>query len=104
MLPVQKTLDNMPLASVLRQDWFLGFSGLTALAFLILGDTLFAGLSQPLWLGLIFLWLFAAILGSSLAVVRHAEYLAARLGEPYGTLLLTLSVTFIEVASIAAVM
>ncbi len=94
----------MPLASVLRQEWFLGFSGITALAFLLLGDTLFGGLGQPVWLAVIFLWLFAAILGSAFAVVRHAEHLAARLGEPYGTLLLTLSVTFIEVASIAAVM
>ena len=94
----------MRLMSVLRQEWFLGFSGMTSLAFLLLGDTLFGGLGQPLWLGMIFLWLFAAILGSSLAVVRHAEHLAARLGEPLGTLLLTLSVTFIEVASISAVM
>jgi Ca2+:H+ antiporter len=92
------------LMSVLRQEWFLGFSAMTSLAFLLLGDTLLGGLGQPLWLGLIFLWLFAAILGSSLAVVRHAEHLAARLGEPLGTLLLTLSVTFIEVASISAVM
>src|SRR6202021_4088745 len=90
--------------SVLRQEWFLGFSGLTSLAFLLLGDTLFGGLGRPLWLGLIFLWLFAAILGSSLAVVRHAASLGARLGEPLGTLLLTLSVTFIEVASISAIM
>ena len=90
--------------SVLRQEWFLGFSGMTSLAFLLLGDTLFGGLGHPVWLGMIFLWLFAAILGSSLAVVRHAEHLAARLGEPLGTLLLTLSVTFIEVASIAAIM
>ena len=94
----------MPLASVLRQEWLLGFSWMTALAFLLLGDTLLAGLGHPVWLGVIFLWLFTAILGSALAVVRHAEHLAARLGEPYGTLLLTLSVTFIEVASIAAVM
>src|SRR5206468_7923738 len=34
----------------------------------------------------------------------HADHLAVRLGEPYGTLILTLSVTFIEVASIRAVM
>jgi Ca2+:H+ antiporter len=94
----------MPLASVLRQEWLLGFSWMTALAFLLFGDSLLGGLGHPVWLGMIFLWLFAAILGSALAVVRHAEHLAARLGEPYGTLLLTLSVTFIEVASIAAVM
>jgi Ca2+:H+ antiporter len=94
----------MPPESVPRQEWFLGFSALTSLTFLLFGDTLFGGLGRPLWLGLIFLWLFAAILGSSLAVVRHAEHLAARLGEPLGTLLLTLSVTFIEVASISAIM
>src|SRR4051812_47621147 len=51
-----------------------------------------------------FLSLFSAILASALSVVRHAEHLALRLGEPYGTLLLTLSVTFIEVMSIAAIM
>ena len=37
-------------------------------------------------------------------MVRHADHLAARLGEPYGTLILTLAVTSIEVISISAVM
>jgi Ca2+:H+ antiporter len=37
-----------------------------------------------------------AILGSALSVVRHADRLAMRLGEPYGTLILTLSVTLIQ--------
>ena len=37
--------------------------------------------------------LFVVILGSALSVVRHADHLAERLGEPYGTLILTLSVT-----------
>jgi Ca2+:H+ antiporter len=32
-------------------------------------------------------------------VVRHAEAVAERLGEPYGTLMLTLSVIIIEVAA-----
>ena len=94
----------MRLMSALRQDWFLGFSWATALAFALGGDTLLAGLGDPAWLATIFVWLFAAVLGSALAVVRHAERLAERLGEPYGTLLLTLSVTFVEVSSIAAVM
>jgi Ca2+:H+ antiporter len=48
--------------------------------------------------------LFAAVLGSALSVVRHADFLAERLGQPLGTLLLTLSVTSIEVMSISAVM
>ena len=36
-------------------------------------------------------------------MVRHAEGLAVRLGEPLGTLVLTLAVTGIEVMMIAAV-
>ena len=43
------------------------------------------------------------MLWSSLAVVRHAEDLAERLGEPYGTLLLTLTITSIEVIAISVV-
>jgi Ca2+:H+ antiporter len=36
--------------------------------------------------------------------VHHAEVIAHRIGEPFGTLLLTLSVTIIEVALIATIM
>jgi len=54
-------------------------------------------------------WLFAAVLlvilfGTVFAAVHHAEMVAARIGEPFGTLLLTLSVTIIEVALIATIM
>jgi Ca2+:H+ antiporter len=48
-------------------------------------------------------WLFVVALWSSICVVRHAESLARRLGEPYGTLLLTLTITSIEVVAISAV-
>ncbi len=92
------------LTALARDEWFLGVSAATCLAFFLGGRVLLEGLSSPLWLGFIFFWLFAVVLGSALAVVRHADHLAARLGEPYGTLILTLSITFIEVASIAAVM
>ncbi|HWV48918.1 MAG TPA: calcium:proton antiporter [Microbacterium sp.] len=37
-------------------------------------------------------------------VVAHAEHLAHRLGDPYGTLVLTLSIVIIEVILISAVM
>lgn len=48
--------------------------------------------------------LFATILTASFGVVREADHLAHQLGEPYGTLVLTLSVVSIEVILIAAVM
>ena len=87
-----------------RREWFLGVSLATCLAFAVAGTAIHSALSTHLVLVLVFAWLFGVILGSALSVVRHAENLASLLGEPYGTLLLTLSVTFIEVTSISAVM
>src|ERR1700733_8156532 len=54
-------------------------------------------------------WLFAGVLlvilfGTVFAAVHHAEVIAERIGEPYGTLLLTLAVTIIEVALISTIM
>lgn len=45
-----------------------------------------------------------ALLGAVVASVHHAETIAHRLGEPYGTLVLALAVTVIEVALILSVM
>lgn len=45
-----------------------------------------------------------AILASAFSVVRHADVLAHRLGEPYGSLVLTLSVVILEVSLISALM
>jgi Ca2+:H+ antiporter len=44
------------------------------------------------------------LFGTVFAAVHHAEVIADRIGEPYGTLLLTLAVTIIEVALIATIM
>src|SRR3954470_9158109 len=52
----------------------------------------------------VFLWLFAAVITGALTVVSHADELAEILGEPYGTLILTLSVGSIEIMTIGAVM
>ena len=90
--------------SIVRSEWFLAVSVATGLVFLLFGDRLEDGVSNPLWRIVISVWLFAAILGSALCVVRHAEHVAGRLGEPLGTLILTLSVTAIEAVSISAVM
>ena len=62
------------------------------------------------WYGLsanpfvVLLLLIVPALGCTLSVVRHAEHLAERLGEPFGTIILTLSVTIIEVVAISALM
>lgn len=44
------------------------------------------------------------ILASAFSVVRHADVLAHRLGEPFGSLILSLSVVILEVSLISALM
>jgi len=46
----------------------------------------------------------ALLVGGVISAVRHAEAVALRVGEPFGTLVLTLSVTSIEVSLIVALM
>ena len=71
------------------------FAGATALGFTF----------SPSVAGLIFAAMLLVILfGTVFAAVHHAEMIAERVGEPYGTLLLTLAVTVIEVALIASLM
>ncbi|MCP4759453.1 MAG: calcium:proton antiporter [Planctomycetes bacterium] len=53
---------------------------------------------------LLFAGLFAVILWSAFGVVRHADCLAILLGEPLGTIVLTLAVIGIEVTMIATLM
>ena len=53
---------------------------------------------------LLFAWLLGVIVWSAFGVVHEAEELAETLGEPLGTLVLTLSIVVIEVALISAVM
>ena len=88
----------------IRDEWFLGIGIATSLVFLCFGSWMMRQLSNPLCLALIFVCLFVATLGSVLSVVRHAEHLAVRLGEPYGTLILTLAVTLIEVIAMSNMM
>lgn len=89
---------------VLREERFLVVSLGTCLVFMLAPETLLPAVPSILWLVTVFAWLFLVILGSAVSVVRHAEHLAHHLGEPRGTLILTLAVTSIEIMSIAAVM
>ncbi|MFM7735979.1 MAG: calcium:proton antiporter [Alphaproteobacteria bacterium] len=49
-------------------------------------------------------WLVAAILACAFRAMSHADELAERLGEPIGTILLTISAITIEVAAVSAMM
>ncbi|MBJ7467162.1 MAG: ionic transporter y4hA [Rhodoferax sp.] len=59
------------------------------------------GVSLP---GLQVLWLVLALLLAVIASVHHAEVIAHRLGEPFGTLVLALAVTVIETALVLSMM
>src|SRR3990167_10080509 len=88
----------------LLKESFLFVSYGTMLLFLLYSDAWLGGNPGVLLEGALLLWLFGVMLLSSFAVVRHAEVLAEELGEPCGTLILTLTVTGIEVIMIAALM
>ncbi len=98
------TLRRAGFGELAHREWFLAVSAVTSILFLIYGDTFTSQFANPVWLTIIFVWLFSVVLGSALSVVRHADHLAERLGEPYGTLILTLTITSIEVMAITAVM
>ena len=72
----------------------LPIAGIAALALSWLVPAM-PGLQLVLGLGLV---------GSVVAAVHHAEVIAHRVGEPYGTLVLALAVTVIEVALIVSLM
>ncbi len=74
-------------------------------AFFTIAGSNFSGsnLTPMLALG-IFTILLATIIGAAFGVVKEADALAHKLGEPFGTLILTLSIVSIEVILIAAVM
>jgi Ca2+:H+ antiporter len=98
------TERTQPLLSRLRTEWPLPVSVVTTALFLVYGKEWLADLSNAGWFAFMLGWLFLAILVSAFAVVRHAEGLAVRLGEPFGTLVLTLSMSGMEMMMIAAVM
>ncbi|HCC7663316.1 TPA: sodium-potassium/proton antiporter ChaA [Klebsiella pneumoniae] len=72
---------------------------------LALAVLFFWGSSQPLPVVIaINILALVGILSSAFSVVRHADVLAHRLGEPYGSLILSLSVVILEVSLISALM
>jgi len=91
-------------AAFVRSEYpfFIGLA--TAAIFLALGNQILEDVAHPLALGAVFVVLLAAVLWSAVSVVRHADCLAIKCGEPYGTLILTLSAISIEVMMISAAM
>jgi Ca2+:H+ antiporter len=87
-----------------RREAMLGVTAGTAALFAALGHAVLREQAET-WLGAaMFALLFAVIIVGAAQVVRHAECLARLLGEPYGTMILTLSVASIEIMTIGIIM
>src|SRR5882757_10388520 len=103
-LEFQQAKNAQRLSSAIRTDFPLLIGLVTIAIFFIAGSQLVEIIAHPARLIGVFIWLFAVILWSAMCVVRHAECLAVKLGEPYGTLILTLSAISIEVVMISTAM
>jgi Ca2+:H+ antiporter len=88
----------------LLSEWPLLMSVATVAATIWLKSEWFAAVPHRLLMIGSLVSLVSVVILSAFAVVRHAEALAVRLGEPFGTLILTISVTGIEVIMITAAM
>ena len=88
----------------MRSEAAVILGAITTALFYLFPDTFLSDLLPDPWSVAFFLWLFGTMLWCAFGVVRHADCLAELLGEPYGTLILTLAVTAIEVSLIATIM
>jgi Ca2+:H+ antiporter len=101
---IQHAKNTQQFGSAIRAEFPLLVGLGTIAIFLVVGSDLNELTTRTLPLLGVFVWLFAVILWSAVCVVRHADCLAIKFGEPYGTLILTLSAISIEVVMISTAM
>lgn len=86
------------------REWPLALAITTLAVALLAKGWIATALNQPALLIAVLVVICGVILAAAIAIVRHADVLAHRLGEPAGTLLLTLAITGLEVCMVAFVM
>jgi len=96
--------DDEGLLGRFRSELALIAGVITTVVFYTVGKEWLANLDNPILSLAMFAWLFAVMIWCAFGVVRHADALAELLGEPYGTLILTVSVISMEVAILATIM
>jgi len=88
--------------TLLKQESFLLLAVLAAVvAYPLEHWMLHSGQPVALAAGLV---LIAFIVAASMRVARHAELLAEKVGDPYGTMILTLAAVLVEVVILAIMM
>jgi Ca2+:H+ antiporter len=91
-------------AEQIRREFALPIGLGTAAIFFAAGSQLVEIVGHPVAMIVVLVWLFAVILWSAVSAARHADCLAIKWGEPYGTLVLTLSAITIEVVVVSTAM
>jgi len=86
----------------LAHEKTLWLAAVAAVVFGIYEHNLLSAGSAVLWSA--FALLFGVIIATSMRVAHHAEVLAHRLGEPYGTMILTISAVVVEVVMLVILM
>jgi Ca2+:H+ antiporter len=74
----------------------LAFAWITVALFLLFGNTWLADPISPVAAAVLFLWLFATMVWSAFGAIKVADKLAEILGEPLGSLVLTLTIICLE--------
>ncbi|MFM8715775.1 MAG: hypothetical protein ACKOF3_03180, partial [Spartobacteria bacterium] len=103
-LPVNTKGNKVGWVGVIKSELALWVGIFAVLVFYTSGPALLGSDGNPWSAAASFVAIFGIMLWLSFGVVHHAECLAVKLGEPYGTLILTLSVISIEVVMICALM
>ncbi|PMH33167.1 calcium:proton antiporter [Vibrio sp. 10N.286.49.C2] len=89
---------------LIKQEVMFLLGLLTVVLFKFGGESVLQSqMSSPVGL-LLTVGLFVVVMAAIFAVVRHSDALAIKLGDPYGTLILTLSVILLEVVMISSIM
>ena len=101
---IRQANTTEPLGNAVLSEFPLLIGFVSAAIFFATGNQLVEIIAHPVVLIVVFIWLFVVIVWSAICVVRHADCLAIKLGEPYGTLILTLSAISIEVVMISTAM
>jgi len=92
------------MVNIVKREIGLLFGILLIVFMTTLGEAWLNDLSNHLTTAISFFMIFTIMLWVSFKVVQHADMLAIKLGEPYGTMILTFAVISIEVIMISAIM
>ncbi|ARU32431.1 calcium:proton antiporter [Sulfuriferula sp. AH1] len=92
----------MILIKQLRREWLMLIAAAIGVAGFALEHAALEAGGALLWT--LFAVVLAGVIGLAFRIAHHAEVLAVRLGEPFGTLILTVSAVAVEVIILAVMM